>query len=390
MPWKGQTPVDLRIEFITRLKRGERMTDLCAEYGISRKTGHKFKKRFEEAGAAGLFEQSRAPRNIPHKTPLEVVELVVAERLRHPSWGGKKLKRVLEERLGHVLPAASTISWWLSKRGLIERRRHRSRQRPQPTGLHPARSPNDVWCVDYKGQFRLGDGSYCYPLTVTDQASRYLLGCDAMAAIDEDQALEAMTTIFVEHGLPWFMRSDNGTPFASTGLLGLSKLSVFWMRLGITPERIRPSHPEENGRHERMHRTLKRDTTRPARANLLQQQERFDEFQHEFNHERPHEALDMKRPADVYLPSTRAFPSVLSEPTYPTHDDVVSVNSTGLISLPGRRHLYLGAALAGQLVGIREEDDGRWLVSFLELHLGHFEPSSNTFKPAPTSPSEAS
>lgn len=365
------------------------MTDLCVEYGISRKTGHKFKKRFEEAGAVGLYDQSRAPHHIPHKTPPEVIELVVAERLRHPSWGGKKLKRVLEDRLGHPLPSASTISAWLLARGLIERQRHRPRQRSQPTALHPAAAPNDVWCVDYKGQFRLGDGSYCYPLTVTDQASRFLLGCDAMAAVDEDQAREAMTAIFVKHGLPRFMRSDNGPPFASTGLLGLSKLSVFWMRLGITPERIRPSHPEENGRHERMHRTLKRDTTRPSRANLLQQQERFDDFQHEFNHERPHEALGMKRPAELYTPSPRPFPSVVTEPSYPTHDDAILVNRVGVIALSGRRRVHLSAALAGQLVGIREEDDGRWQVSFLDLHLGHIEPSSNTFKPAAPLPSEA-
>jgi transposase InsO family protein len=377
------------MEFIARLKNGERLTDLCTEYGISRKTGHKFKKRFEEAGVPGLFDQSRAPRYIPHKTPPEVVELVVAERLRHSSWGPKKLKDVLEDRLGHSLPSASTLGEILVRRGLITRRKIRPRFPPRPTTLHPVLAPNDVWCVDYKGQFRLGDRSYCYPLTVTDQFSRYILGCDAMAAIDEDQARESMTSTFREYGLPHFLRSDNGTPFASTGLAGLSKLSVFWMRLDITPERIRPAHPEENGRHERMHRTLKRETTRPPRTNLLQQQETFDAFMLEFNTERPHEALDMKRPAEVYSPSLRPFPSVLSEPSYPTHDDVVTVNSAGFVSMTGRGRLYLSSALIGQSVGIREEDGGRWLVSFMQLDLGHFETDDDMFRPIAPHPPEA-
>lgn len=389
MPWKGQTPVDLRVEFISRLRKGERLTALCDEFGISRKTGHKFKKRFEEGGAAGLFDQSRAPRHIPHKTPPEVVELVVAERIRHPDWGPKKLKDVLETRLGHALPSASTLGDFLVQRGLVTRRKIRRRDPPRPTALRSVSAPNEVWCVDYKGQFRLGDGRYCYPLTVTDQFSRYILGCEGMAAIDEDQARDAMTAMFREHGLPSYMRSDNGPPFASTGLLGLTKLSVFWMRLGITPERTRPAHPQDNGRHERMHRTLKRETTRPARANLLQQQEVFDAFVDEFNNERPHEGLDMKRPAQVFVSSPRKLPASLPEPSYPTHDDAVTVNSAGCIWVPGRGSLYISSALIGQLVGIREEDDGRWLFTFLNLDLGHLETSTNTFKPLPPLPSEA-
>lgn len=388
MPWKGKTPVDLRMEFIARLKSGERMTELCRDYGISRKTGHKLKKRYEEQGALGLLDQSRAPHCIPHKTPPEVAELVVAERLRHPHWGAKKLKEVLEIRLGHALPSASTLGEILLRHGLITPRKRRPRHKACPTLLRVADRPNDVWCVDYKGQFRLGDGSYCYPLTVTDQFSRFILGCDAMAAIDEEQARESMTALFREYGLPQFMRSDNGAPFASTGLAGLTKLSVFWMRLGIRPERIRPAHPQENGRHERMHRTLKRETTRPARSNILQQQERFDDFVLEFNTERPHEALDMKRPADLYTPSRRPFPKRLPEPEYPTHDDVITVDHRGHIKLPGRLgRPYLSAALAGQVVGLLEADDGRWLASFLDLDLGYFE--KGAFKPILPLPPEA-
>ena len=380
MPWKGKSPVDLRMEFIARLKSGERMTELCVEYGISRKTGHKLSKQFDEFGVQGLFDRSRAPRHIPHKTPPEVAELVVAERLRHPTWGPRKLKEVLEQRLGHAFPAASTLGDILLRRGLVERRKGRRRHRPQPTKLRLAAAPNDVWCIDYKGQFRLGDQSYCYPLTVTDQHSRYVLGCEGMAAIDEDQARECLASIFSEHGLPLVMRSDNGPPFASTGLAGLTKLSVFWMRLGITPERIRPAHPEENGQHERMHRTLKRETTRPARTNLLRQQEAFDTFVREFNTTRPHEALEMKRPADVYRKSSRPYPERLTELTYPTHDDVVDVYGNGLLYLSRTRRPYLSAALAGQPVGVREEGDGRLLISFMHIDLGHVE-KDDSFTP---------
>lgn len=386
MPWTGRTPVDLRIEFIARLKKGERMTDLCRDYGISRKTGHKLQKRYEQLGAYGLVDQSRAPHSIPHKTPPEVAELVVTERRRHPNWGPKKLKDVLEKRLGRELPSASTIGTMLAKRGLITPRKLRPRRSPHPTMLHAARQPNDIWCIDYKGQFRLGDRSYCYPLTVTDQFSRFILGCDAMARIDQEQARESMTLLFRQYGLPRFMRSDNGAPFASTGLAGLSKLSVFWMRLGIIPERIRPAHPEQNGRHERMHRTLKRETTRPARSNLLQQQQSFDAFVLEFNTERPHEALAMKRPAELYTSSSRSLPARLPEPQYPTHDDVVTVAQNGFIKLPGRRgRPYLSEALAGQPIGIQELDDGRWLATFIDLDLGFFE-INGAFSPMPLPP----
>lgn len=381
MPWKGQTPVDLRMEFMSRLNRGEKMTDLCVEYGVSRKTGQKLKQRYEQLGVLGLVDQSRAPKHIPHKTPPEVVELLAAERRQHPTWGPKKLKEVLEERLGHVLPASSTIGDILVRQGLTERRRTRPRHRPQPTGLRQAEAPNDVWCIDYKGQFRLGHASYCYPLTVTDQFSRYILGCDGMANIDEDQARESLEMIFREYGLPSVMRSDNGVPFASIGLRGLSKLSVYWLRLGIVPERIRPAHPQENGRHERMHRTLKRETTRPPRTNLLQQQEAFDAFVDEFNRERPHEGIDMKRPAELYTASLRPYPERLPDVDYSTYDDVLKVASNGGIRMALRKSIHLSSALAGEYVGIREEDDGRWIVSFMHLELGHIE-RDNTFTSA--------
>ena len=243
-----------------------------------------------------------------------------------------------------MFPSAAAIGGILSRNGLVQRRRKRRRYEPTPTTLRRATAPNDVWCIDYKGQFRLGDGTYCYPLTVTDQFSRYILGCEGMAAISDEQAREACQEIFRRYGLPNAMRSDNGVPFSSTGLRGLTKLSVMWLRLGIVLERIRPAHPEENGQHERMHRTLKFETTRPSRTNLLQQQERFDQFVEEFNTARPHEALDMKRPIQVYTPSVRPLPAKLPEPSYHEFDDVLRVNRGGQDLHPGHRPIH---ALSG-------------------------------------------
>jgi putative transposase len=371
--------MDLRVDMISRLRQGEKLTDLCREYGISRKTGSKYKKRFKELGVVGLEDQSRAPHVIPHKTPPELVELLVAERVRHPSWGPKKIKNVLEGRLGRGLPAPSTIGAILEARDLVAPRKQRPRYSPRPTGLREATAANDVWCIDYKGQFRLGDASYCYPLTLTDQYSRYIVGCEAMATISDEQARDACEEMFRTYGLPTVMRSDNGVPFASVGLAGLTKLSVYWLRLGIIPERTRPACPQDNGRHERMHRTLKAETTRPARQNLLQQQERFDDFVEEFNTQRPHEGLEMKRPAEVFQPSSKKHPARLEDPQYPTYDDALRVNHLGRIRLPGR-NVYLATALAGELVGVREELDGRWLVSFSGLDLGHVD-SNNKVVP---------
>jgi transposase InsO family protein len=372
VPWKSKTPVDLRIEFMKRVMKGDTVAELCREFGISRKTGDKFKQRFKRLGEAGLLDQSRAPKVIPHKTAPEVVKLLLEEKKRHPTWGPKKLKTQLEDRLHTELPAVSTIGDILERAGLVAKRGRRRAVPPQPTTLREALAPNDVWCIDYKGQFRLGDRSLCYPLTLTDQRSRFILGCDAMASISDEEARESCEEIFRRYGLPKAMRSDNGVPFASTGLANLTKLSAYWLQLGIELERIRPAHPEENGQHERMHRTLKFETTRPPRTNLLQQQERFDEFVDEFNTERPHEALGMKRPAQVYKASPRKMPEVVPELDYPQHDDVLRVDRVGYVS-HRRRRCYLSTALAHQTVGVREEPDGRWLVTFAKLDLGHVD-----------------
>ncbi len=288
--------------------------DLCVEYGISEKTARKFKRRFEARGLAGLVDQSRAPLHIPHKTRPELEKLIIAEREKHPTWGPKKLKVRLEKRLRRAFPAASTIGDVLARAGLVTNRERRTQHVRAPSTLTIAKAPNDIWCIDYKGQFRLGNTSYCYPLTLTDQFSRYLLAVEAMPAIQDEAARDVCEELFRRHGVPHAIRSDNGVPFASRGLASLTKLSAYWLLLGIRLERIRPAHPQENGRHERMHRTLKAETATPPRKNLLQQQERFDEFIDEYNHERPHEALDQRCPADVYVDSPRAYPSTLPMP----------------------------------------------------------------------------
>lgn len=377
--------MDLRKEMMQRLRDGEKMVDLCREYGISRKTGHKLKARVAQLGQAGLADQSRAPHVIPHKTSSTMVQMLLAERAKHPTWGPKKLKVVLEARFRREFPAASTIGDILVREGVALRKgTQRPRHAPQPSTLEVVHGPNDTWCIDYKGQFRLGNGTYCYPLTITDQFSRYLLACEAMPGISDEAARATCAELFGERGLPTTMRSDNGTPFASTGLAGLSKLSAYWLQLGIRLERIRPAHPEENGRHERMHRTLKFDTAKPARHNLLQQQERFDTFLVEFNAERPHEALGMRPPAKVYKPSKRRLPVTLPEPTYPGYDDTLRVGPSGFVSLAGMGQVYVTRALAGLYIGVDEQPDGRWLLTFMSLDLGHYDPRTDRVHPMHT------
>jgi len=383
LPWKVSHLMSERMEFVTRLSKGERMTDLCREMGISRKTGYKFWQRFQKRGVRGLEDVSRAPKRVARKTASELEELLVQARQAHPHWGGRKLKTVLESgQPGLRLPSAGTIAAILKRRGLVTARRRRARSQWPGAPLAQPQAPNDVWGVDYKGQFRLGNRRYCYPLTASDLFSRFLLSTEALDGTDEDSAHEVFVEIFEEYGLPVAIRTDNGPPFASQGLAGLTKLSAWWLRLDIRHQRIKPGHPEQNGCHERMHRTLKAETTRPARQNSLQQQDRFDEFRKEFNDKRPHEAIEMKRPADVYRPSERRLPKNLPALSYPMHDDVLEVGRSGHIRLPHARQVFLSCALADQAVGLRELDDGRWLVTFANLDLGAYDPRAGAFEPA--------
>jgi transposase InsO family protein len=373
--------MDERMRFVIRLKDGESMASLCREFGISRKTGYKIFQRYEACGLEGLSDRARRPFRYANQLPAQVETAIVAAKREKPNWGARKIHERLLRRLPHAVkvPACSTIHAVLDRHGLVTHA-IRSRTRTEGTRLSDGLNPNDLWATDYKGEFMLGNRRYCYPLTVTDHASRYLLLCEAMESNAEKPAFTAFERLFQERGLPRAIRSDNGVPFASpNGLFNLSRLSVWWLRLGITIERIRPGHPQQNGRHERMHLTLKKDATRPAGANVLQQQAKFDTFVEEFNTERPHEALGMKCPAEVYAPSPRPYQGI-PEPHYPFHDKIVMVTSCGRLCLY-RKKINLTKSLAGQAVGVKEVDNGIWLVSFMDYDLGYIDLEEKTLQP---------
>ena len=373
--------MDERLRFVAKLLEGETMTEACREFGISRKTGYKIFNRYKESGFESLSDRSRRPVRYANQLPPQLENMIVSLKREKPHWGARKIRELLIRRLdGDVrIPAKSTIHAVLHRNGMVKgivRRRHRA----IGTTLSAGAAPNDLWCVDFKGEFRLGNSHYCYPLTVTDHASRYLLLCEALESTREATAITAFEQLFLEHGLPLGIRSDNGVPFASpNGLFNLSKLSVWWLRLGIAIERIAPGQPQQNGRHERMHLTLKRETTRPPEMNTLQQQARFDSFIEEFNQERPHEALAMKTPAQVYSPSPRAYTG-LPELTYPLHDRDVLVTACGRICLH-RKRVNLSQVFAGQRVGIKEVDEGIWIVSFMQYDLGFIDLEQKTLQP---------
>jgi transposase InsO family protein len=302
-----------------------------------------------------------------------MVELLLEERRLHPRWGPKKLIRRLSGRYPEESwPAVSTGGEILKRHGLVQ---GRPRRRPLE---HPGRSlwqvsqPNDLWTVDFKGQFRTGDAAYCYPLTVADSLSRYLLGCRALSSTETKPTRDSFERLFRQYGLPRAIRSDNGTPFASTAIGRLSKLSVWWIRLGILPQLIQPAHPEQNGSHERMHRTLKQETTRPPEANRATQQKRFDRFREEYNQDRPHEALGQETPASLYHPSPRPYPARLEEPQYPGHFEVRRVGSSGCISWKGKA-LHLTSTLTGEHVALEETEEGIRSLYFGALLLGRLD-----------------
>ncbi len=381
MPWKECSVMDERLRFVGRLLDGEAMTEVCREFGISRKTGYKIFDRYKQHGLEALTDRSRRPVRYANQLPAQIESLIVGFKRTKPYWGARKIRELLVRRLaGDVrVPARSTIHAVLDRHGLV-RRIGRTRQRATGTALSQGANPNDLWCADFKGEFKLGNGRYCYPLTVTDQASRFLLLCEALESTREDTAVTAFERLFADHGLPTAIRSDNGVPFASpNALFNLSKLSVWWLRLGISIERIKPGHPQQNGRHERMHLTLKNEATRPPGMNSLQQQARFDAFLNEFNTERPHEAIAMKCPAEFYGPSTRTY-NGLPDLAYPLHDRDVLVTACGRICLH-RKKINISTVLAGQSLGIKEVDDGIWLVSFMHYDLGYIDLEQKTLQP---------
>lgn len=387
MPWKESCLMDERMRFVARLIEGDRMAELCREFGISRKTGYKIWDRYQRVGLQGLTDRSRRPYRQANKLPPQVEKTIVRLRKEKPNWGAPKIREILLRRYPEVkTPAISTIHAVLDRHGLVARRRKR-RFKAQGTPLSSALRPNDLWCADYKGEFMLGNRRYCYPLTISDFASRYLLACEGFESTQEIYAFSAFERVFEEFGLPKAIRTDNGVPFASpNSLFNLSKLSVWWLRLGILIERIRPGHPEQNGRHERMHLTLKKEATKPPGQNILQQQATFDEFVEVFNSQRPHQALDMKFPSDLYKPSPRPYQG-LPIVDYPLHDKTITVTECGRICHAGKK-INFSQVFSGQDVGIKEVEDGIWLVSFMTYDLGFFdlegkrlEPLDNPFGP---------
>src|SRR6201988_4001558 len=309
MPWQECQKDGRKAAFCRPLARGEKMAALCREFDISRQTGHKFYKRYKDLGLQGLTDRSRRPYRQANRLPEALESRIVQLRREHPSWGAPKIREKIKRLgLGVSLPAISTVHAVLDRHGLVSRGRRRHHFKAEGTSLSRPDQANDLWCADYKGEFMLADHRYCYPLTITDFASRYLLCCEGLQSTRASLAFTVFERIFKDFGLPTAIRTDNGVPFASpNSLFGLSKLSVWWLRLGIAIERIQPAHPEQNGRHERMHLTLKKKATKPAAKNLLQQQGRFDRFIQEYNHERPHQALAMKYPAEIYVSSSRPY-----------------------------------------------------------------------------------
>jgi putative transposase len=300
--------MDERLRFVARVIEGEKMAVICRDFGISRKTGYKIFERYKDCGLEGLKDRSRRPYRQANQLPFQLESLILRLKRQRPSWGAPKIREKIRRQYSGIhLPAISTVHAVLDRHGLVSKERKR-RYKANGTELSKPDQPNDLWCADYKGEFMLADRRYCYPLTVTDFASRYLLRCEALATTREKFAFTVFERAFREFGLPKAIRTDNGVPFAApNGLFGLSKLSVWWLRLGIGIERIKPGHPEQNGRHERMHLTLKKEATKPAAENMLQQQGKFDDFIETYNHDRPHQALGMKTPSDLYTSSPRPY-----------------------------------------------------------------------------------
>jgi transposase InsO family protein len=379
MPWQGVSPVDLRLEFVRTYQTGlYSMTELCDQYAISRKTGYYWVDRYEAEGRGGLHDRSRRPQHSPRATDATIVEQLCAARRRHPTWSARKLIAVLRRRAPAVAwPARSTGCALLKARGLVRTRRRRDRTRVPPAPLPPITRPNEVWTTDFKGEFRTGDGYYCYPLTLRDGFSRFVLRCDALTTKRGDVVHQCFARAFAEFGLPDRIRSDNGGPFAAPGLTRLSRLSVWWIRLGIQPERIALGHPEQNGSHEQFHRVLKAETTRPPAPNRGAQQQRFRRFCAEYNQDRPHEALGDEPPARCYTPSQRRLPKRLPAIEYAGHLEVRRVSPMGQLSWRGRP-LYLTEVLAGEDVAFEEVDDGIWMLYFGVLRLARFDERTRT------------
>ncbi len=373
-----------KLRFVFEYELDERsMTELCQRYEIARETGYVWLRRYRQAGAAGLIEHSRAAHRHGNQTPEDLEQLVLELRQAHMRWGPRKLKRVLErDQPGRVWPATSTIGALLKREGLVVARKKRWRTAPYTEPLAHADESNRVWCADFKGWFRTADRERIDPLTISDAYSRYLLRCQAVEKTDTNRVQAIFEAAFREYGMPEAMRTDNGPPFASRAVAGLSRLTVWWIKLGIVPERIAAGHPEQNGRHERMHRTLKQETAQPPAANRREQQRTLDRFRQEYNQVRPHEALQMQTPATVYQPSARTFPARLPEPDYPETMLVRSVRPHGHFRWK-KYDVFLSEVLWGERVGLLPEDDCWFTIYFAQLPLARFDSHKLQVTPLP-------
>lgn len=382
MPWKDHSVQEERFRFIEEWKSGDwEMAELCRFYGISRPTGYKWVSRYEASGLEGLQDVSRAPHSHWNAIDERTDDLIVALRGQHPHWGATKIRRIIEVKHPEVvLPAESTIGAVLKRHGLtaaVRRRRRAPATANAPLG--DIDQPNAVWCADFKGSFRTGDGTRIQPLTMTDAFSRFLFRCQGLLNADYAGSKPVQQAAFREYGLPGRIRTDNGAPFGSNGESGLTQMSVWWIRLGIMPERIRPGKPQENGRHERMHRTLKQETARPPAATRRAQQERFDQFRREYNEERPHEALDLKTPSEVYEPSPRIYPERLREVEYPAGWEVRRIQGAGQMRWKGDS-VFVAHALENEAVGLEQIDDDRWRVWFSFYEIGTFDSGAGVIR----------
>lgn len=371
MSWRDICPMDEKIKFIASVKEGAHsFSTICRSYGISRKTGYKWLNRYEEEGPEGLYDQKRARVTQSHRTEERLVKQILKVKKKHKDWGPKKLRaRLVELYSNENWPAISTIGDILKKHGLVEPRKKRRHVPPYAQPFLDCTKPNDVWSADFKGQFRTGDKKYCYPFTVTDNHSRFIISCDGYLNPSLKNVQKSMIKAFKEYGLPTAIRTDNGTPFAATGAGGLSRLSIWWIKLNIYPERIDLGRPEQNGRHERMHRTLKKATALPPKRNLKAQNKAFKSFIKEFNYIRPHESLSNKAPCTFFDSSSREFPSKLPELVYSDAKLIRKVRSNGQIKLRGN-YIFISELLYGEPVAIERIEDGYWDIQFGNVGLG--------------------
>jgi transposase InsO family protein len=382
MPWKTSSAMEEKLRFVFEYDRDEQtMTELCRQFEVSRETGYVWLRRYRQHGAAGLLELNRAPERHPNQTAAAIEQAVLELRQAHMRWGPRKLKRILErDQAGRLWPATSTIGEMVRRAGLVVKRKKRPKTEPYTQPLQHAVESNRVWCADFKGWFRAGDGARIDPLTVTDACSRYLLRSQAVEKADSQRVRAIFEAAFREYGLPQAIRTDNGPPFASSAIAGLSRLAVWWIKLGILPERIQAGHPEQNGRHERMHRTLKQDL-RPGQDWRAQQRE-LDRFRHEYNHIRPHEALAMQTPASVYAPSPRPYPDRVPEVEYPGTMEVRRVKSHGHFRWK-KTDVFLSEVLWGEPIGLLPDEQDRFTLYFAHLPLARFHPGSSKLTPLP-------